>query len=217
MTQPSRGTKREDAGCMIGCSLPIILIGSVPIAMHVIRHDGNTLPTYALILPAILLLLGILMFCFGAYILITQPALRVQIDEPYEPESPMQDFGDALSKTLKAAREANSVPISLDPGEFYIKIVGSYFDATQVVEGQQIFGDSTKPEEVLAVMAYRNPDGSHAYRGKDSSGAEHDLDKVDKPAVLFVPKETLPLLQREARLWRRVKGSEDLNLRETVA
>ena len=44
--------------------------------------------------------------------------------------------------------------------------------------------------------------------GEDASGHSVNLDDVSQPARLFVPRETLPHLQRNKGLWPRVKNPE---------
>jgi len=60
----------------------------------------------------------------------------------------------------------------------------------------------------LAVMAYQERDGSLKLKGEDAKGRSFELADVSQPALLFVPSETLPYLQRNQKLWNRVKNPE---------
>lgn len=60
----------------------------------------------------------------------------------------------------------------------------------------------------LAVLAYQEPDGSLTLKGEDAEGNYFKLDDVSQPALLFVPRDTLPHLQGKQELWSRVKTPE---------
>jgi hypothetical protein len=60
----------------------------------------------------------------------------------------------------------------------------------------------------LAVMAWKERSGARSFTGEDASGRRVDLSAVSRPALLFVPRETLPHLKRDRALWSRVKNPE---------
>lgn len=70
------------------------------------------------------------------------------------------------------------------------------------------FGEK-KPEVVsLAVLAYQGSDGSLKLKGEDANGRTFELCDVTQPALLFVPRETLPHLKSDQRVWSKVKNPE---------
>ncbi len=60
----------------------------------------------------------------------------------------------------------------------------------------------------LAVIAHQEPSGSLRLIGDDAFGRSFYLGEVEQPALLFIPKDTLPYLKRDRGLWRRVKNPE---------
>jgi hypothetical protein len=60
----------------------------------------------------------------------------------------------------------------------------------------------------LAVMAYQQRSGTLELMGEDANGRNFNLSDVSQAALLFVPRETLPYLKRNQKLWMRVKNPE---------
>jgi hypothetical protein len=56
----------------------------------------------------------------------------------------------------------------------------------------------------LAVMAYEERSGLLKLMGEDANGRSFNLIEVSQPALLFVPRETLPHFKRNQKLWSRV-------------
>jgi hypothetical protein len=94
-------------------------------------------------------------------------------------------------------------------GSFSINVVGTYADAETAVKMGAMLDAAGSGYEVLAVMAVSEPNGTMVLEGRDADGKSKDLGSVSKPAVLFVPRETLPYLKENEALWARVQQVEE--------
>jgi hypothetical protein len=65
----------------------------------------------------------------------------------------------------------------------------------------RLFGGGTKEPKaeamVLAVMAIGERDGSTRFMDEDGTGKSFNLQEVNQPALLVVPRDTLPHLQAD--------------------
>lgn len=59
----------------------------------------------------------------------------------------------------------------------------------------------------LAVLAHEEPNGMLRLIGSDANRVETDLRQVRKPALLFVPRDTLPYLRRNQDVWEESSES----------
>jgi len=69
-------------------------------------------------------------------------------------------------------------------------------------------GEVKEEKATLAVIALKERDGSTRFLGEDMNGKQFNLHDVSQPAILLVPKDTLPHLKGDAELWARVKNPE---------
>jgi len=104
------------------------------------------------------------------------------------------------------AMSASLVPKKLPPESFWIEIVENYREAIMTIELAETEGNKL----VLAVMAHRKEDGSVIFEGSDTNGKTYVLDKVKKPAILYMMDGAVSILRKYPKLWKRVKGPKEL-------
>lgn len=90
------------------------------------------------------------------------------------------------------------------PGRFKVVVVDTYYGAQMAAR----LGGALGGGAALAVIAAKEADGSFSFQGTAADGAIADLRRVQGDAVLFVPADTLPLLERDEALWQRVAEVE---------
>lgn len=140
---------------------------------------------------------------------IAEAKISAKIGENKETQAP-DSLLAPLAEPLIAMAPASSK--KLLPGEFRIRVVESYYQAMQTVRLGKLLGTANKGMMELAVIASVRQDGSLVFLGEDGKGRNFDLNNVRKPAILLMARETLSDLQRNRKLWSRVKISEDLTL-----
>jgi hypothetical protein len=89
-------------------------------------------------------------------------------------------------------------------GSFLVQVCDSYFDAEMALMFAGALGENS-PALRLSVLPVQGRTGGLEWSGQDSEKKWHDLATLKEPAVLFIGRDTLPLLKQSA-LWSRVKG-----------
>jgi len=117
-----------------------------------------------------------------------------------------QGPASAFELTLRRGEEAAQRAQSLGAGQFWLIEVEEHIDATQAVLTSGEYMRAAVPSTlVLAVEAFRRG-GALEFKGENAEKKWLELNRITQPAILFVPRETLPLLKRDAQLWSRVAG-----------
>ena len=94
-------------------------------------------------------------------------------------------------------------PATLAPGKFRVVIVDSLRAGSMAVEMQSLLGAGASQVLHLAVMSF-DEGGKDVLHGQDKNEQWRKLTEVTEPAILYVPRETLPYLKQQSRLWQRV-------------
>ena len=93
-----------------------------------------------------------------------------------------------------------SVPGNLPAGKIWLIPVDNLFEATLAVGYQRLKGAGASPR-VLSVL----PSGD-TWTAYDADKTPVDLQELEEPAIVFIPRDSVVHMQRDRRLWARVWG-----------
>ena len=113
--------------------------------------------------------------------------------------------GSLLASMAPALSAGATSAATLALGQFRVVVVGTLFDASMDVAMQSALGANNVLH--LAVMCFEEG-GRDVLQGEDKDKQWRKLEDVQQPAVLYVPRETLPYLKQQPRLWQRVQNRE---------
>ena len=134
------------------------------------------------------------------------PASPPKSEQP-EPSHKAPPAGGGLLASMASTLVAGTVSAdSLAPGQFRVVVVDTLFSATSTLKMQALLGAS--PTRMLAVMAF-DENGQDVIQGQDENEKWWKLDDLKEPAVLYVPRDTLPYMKKQPRLWDRVQQCVD--------
>jgi len=119
----------------------------------------------------------------------------------YRSSHPAVAPGGVEASSLVAAATSTE---TLAPGQFGVVVVGTLMDGSMNVQMQCALGADTTNVLHLAVMCF-DEGGKDVLQGQDKDEKWWKLDDVKRPAILYVPRETLPYLQKQPYLWQRVR------------
>jgi len=120
-------------------------------------------------------------------------------------------FGTSIVKSLKLVTKGRKgfLGIGKQPNQYEAELFKQAVVQFVYKAKAKISAKIGKKETlVLAVMAYQASHGSLKWVGEDANKNSFNLYDVGQPAIIFVPKETLPHLQKDRTLWSRVKNPE---------
>ena len=117
------------------------------------------------------------------------------------------DYQSMLGSMASSLVAGISSHDELPPGRFRVVVVETLFNASMNVKMLSAVGAATPNVLYLAVMCFDEP-GGEVLKGEDKEQRWWNLSEVEQPAVLYVPRETLPYLQQQRRLWERVLHCE---------
>lgn len=115
-----------------------------------------------------------------------------------------KEFKEELLKSVRAAKRARDVMSQLKPGEFWIEVVPTYFDAQQALRALGMIGVESGQGGVLAlaVLPQEQPGGELVWLAQDiARNKDYRLETVTEAAVLFVPSDTVPLMNMKQAHW----------------